>query len=333
MSDSTAKDARTRREAAQWFARLSRLSVTTDALKQFREWKKQDGHAEAYARVEAAWAASGRLAGDPDIDRLTETALDRRPPRELRRGRRGHLALTGVATAGLLALALAVAGGWYAAQWRGAYTTGVGEQRLLVLEDGSRVRLNTDSKIRVRFRRAERDVDLVRGEAFFEVAHNPARPFVVKADGANVRALGTRFDVRRDDGRVRVTLVEGQVRVTRQGSPAARILAPDQQVTSDERGLTAPAPADVASQTGWTTGRLVFHGERLDAAVAEINRYSVHKVALDGPPSLRAQRVSGVFDAGDTQAFVAAAQSLFNLRSTPGNGGTIRLTPAPAPPA
>jgi transmembrane sensor len=329
MSDSTARDARARREAARWHTRLSRLSVTTDALREFRAWKQDDANAQAYAHVEATWDAAGRLAGDPEIARLTEAALARRPRPDLRR-RRVRLAGAGVLAA--TALGAMTVGGWYLAAWRNTYATGVGEQRLLVLDDGSRVRLNTDSRIRVRFRRAARDVDLVRGEAFFEVAHNAARPFVVHADGAQVRALGTRFDVRRDPAAVRVTLLEGQVRVTDGTAGPARTLAPGQQVTASRGGLSPPAPANAGAETAWTAGRLEFHDARLADAVAEVNRYSERKIVLDGPPALADRRVSGVFDTGDSPAFVAAVRTLFGLRTARGADGAIRLSPAAPPP-
>jgi transmembrane sensor len=207
------------------------------------------------------------------------------------------------------------------------YRTGVGEQRLLVLQDGSRVRLNTDSELRVRFRSGERRVILARGEGFFEAAHNPARPFVVEADGARVRALGTKFDVRRDAATVRVTLLEGRVQVARADQAAGATLTPNQQLTVTGRGVGAPVATDANEVSSWTTGRLSFRNEPLDDALAEVNRYAAHKVSLDGPATLGRQPVSGVFNVGDTPAFVAAVSTFFDLEATTASDGSVRLAP------
>lgn len=179
----------------------------------------------------------------------------------------------------------------------------------------------------MRFRRDERRVVLGRGEAFFEAAHDATRPFVVEADGARVRAIGTKFDVRRDANAVKVTLLEGQVRVVRADHPAVAILNPNQQLTVTDAGLTAPRAADAREAAGWTSGRLTFHGTALEDAIAEVNRYAVHRIALAAPASVARQPLSGVFDTGDTGAFVTAVALEFDLTSTAGPDGAIRLTP------
>lgn len=321
MSTSAAEQAET--EAAAWHARLSRPAVTTDALREFKAWKADPANAAAYRHVEETWARAGALAHDPEIRRLTQATLAARPPRP---GRRPWPA------AGLALAVLAVViglGGWMLLQASGTrYSTGVGEQRLIVLEDGSRMRLNTDSVVRVRFTRGERRVTLARGEAFFEVAHNPARPFIVAADDAQVRALGTKFDVRREPQAVQVTLLEGRVRVDHDARPAAT-LDPDQTLTVSPQGVSRPRTVDAAAAANWTTGRLTFRGLPLAAAVAEVNRYTSHKIVLEGPPALAQQPVSGVFDVGDPQAFAAAAASLLDLAAKPQPDGAIRLTPRP----
>lgn len=309
---------RAREEAAAWFARLGRQAVTTDALRRFRDWRSRPANAAAYAEVEATWSKAGDLRHDPELMAATAAALDRRSfrARLAGLGPPPPLAWGGTALA-LLAVAAALTFG--PAALAPAYDTGVGEQRLVVLEDGSRVRLNTDSRVRVRFAGDRRRVDLLRGQAFFEVAHDADRPFTVDAGSAEVRALGTRFDVRRLDGTVQVTLVEGAVRVAPEDSPAgaapsAWTLAAGQQLTVAPGRPAAPRPTDAAGATSWTTGRIVFRETPLAAAVAEVNRYSPRKVVLDAP-GLAAAPVNGVFDTGDTEAFVAAATSLFGLEA------------------
>jgi transmembrane sensor len=144
--------------------------------------------------------------------------------------------------------------------------------------------------------------------------------------------VGTKFDVRRDDGTVHVSLLEGTVRVRRDARPGEWTLAPNQQLTVTGAGASAPRAIDAARTTSWTTGRLVFHETPLAAAVAEVNRYADRKVELQGD-NLGRRRVNGVFDVGDTDAFVAGVSALFDLKATPAPGGSIRLQPANPPAA
>ena len=322
MSD-TRDSPRARHEAAAWFARLKRRAVTTASLRAFRDWRQEPDNAAAYRSVETAWSAAGGLADDPEIRAATRAALARRPLRaRIRDALSDHPRLAwGL---GGLACAALILGATGPVLLQPTYATATGEQRLVILKDGSRVRLNTDSKVRVRFSGRERHVDLVRGEAFFEAAHDASRPFLVDAGRADVRALGTRFDVRRDDGRVQVTLVEGKVRVRQDGKAQAFTLAPSQQIVLDPGRAAAPEPADTARLTSWTTGRLIFHETPLAEAVAEVNRYAGQKIALDDA-ALGAAPVSGVFDTGDTRAFLAAVSRLFDLTAAPGPDGRTVL--------
>jgi transmembrane sensor len=326
MSEMATERSRADSEAAGWFARLNQLSVTTKTLWAYQAWRRDPANREAYSRVEAAWDAAGRLTSDPEIRAMTAEALARNPARgsqaRSRQGLRPAILLAG----GAITCA-ALAAIWMLGLTQPTYRTGVGEQRLVVLQDGSRVRLNTDSELRVRFRANERRVVLARGEAFFEAAHNPARPFVVEADGARVRALGTKFDVRRDVTAVQVTLLEGRVQVGPADHPAAATLAPNQQLTVSGHAVTSPVAADAGEISSWTTGRLSFRNEALGDALAEVNRYAIHKVSLDGPAALGRQPVSGVFNVGDTPAFVAAVSAYFDLEATTAPDGSVRLAP------
>ncbi|MBW7947314.1 MAG: FecR domain-containing protein, partial [Sphingomonadaceae bacterium] len=200
--------------------------------------------------------------------------------------------------------------------------TAVGEQRIVRLDDGSRVHVNTASSVRIAFEGDVRGVVLEEGEAFFEVAPDPARAFVVAAGDAEVRALGTRFLVRRADG-VRVALAEGRVAVSAGG--ATRMLEPGEAVRVSGGGIGEPAPADIAALTGWLSGRLVFEETPLSAAIAEVNRYSRDPVVL-AADGYGARAVSGVFETGDRAAFVSAVGALFALRAETLPDGTIRLS-------
>lgn len=315
-------------EAAGWFIRLKQTPVSEAAIDAFFEWRRTPANEKAYAEVEARWRRADRVRNDPELVALTEAALRRETQRaKLKRHLRAHWPLFGLATA-------AVVGAAYvgvAAFGPHVYRTDVGVQQIVRLEDGSLLRLNTDSKVAVRYSRQVRRLTLLRGEALFEVAHNAARPFVVEAGPARVRAVGTKFDVRRDGDATQVTLVEGRVQVTRPSRAGQWTLAPDQQITLDG-GATGPKPMLAADATSWTTGRLRFRETPLATAVEEVNRYSRAKIVLDDA-RVGEVRVNGVFDTGDSQAFLSAVTALFNLEAVPENGGTVlraRTSSSPA---
>jgi transmembrane sensor len=313
-------------EAAAWFTRLRQESVSEAAIEAFFAWRRSPANNAAYAEVEARWRQADRVRNDPDLVRLTETALRRETlAARLQRALRRPIVPVGVAAAALLAALLLLVG----QPEPQVYETDVGAQQIVRLDDGSVLRLNTDSEVAVRYAAAERRLILRRGEAFFEVARDPDRPFVVEAGPARVTALGTKFGVRRADESARVTLVEGRVRVARTRAPEVWTLEPDQQITVNG-GASAPHSTDAAAATSWTTGRLRFRETPLAAAVAEVNRYSRGKIVLEAD-HLRSVQVNGVFDAGDSQAFVSAVSELFGLDAATGPDGAVILRPRRAP--
>lgn len=311
------------KEAADWFARLNKLSITTKALEDFHAWRRDPAHDAAYERIEALWETAGRLSKHPDTARDIAAAIARGRRRRrfawLRsRPTQVGIGLAAVATAAALAFAFTL-------ERPEPYSTGLGEQRLVSLVDGSRLRLDTSTEVRVTFKPDGRQVELVRGQAFFDVAHDAARPFVVVAGDQSIRALGTRFDVRKEAGDVRVTLVQGAVEVSRQSDGATWRLAPGQALAARGRVVDPPRAVDVPTVTSWTSGRLVFRSTPLAEAVAEVNRYSADKIVLE-TAQLQSVPVSGVFDVGDTRAFVSAVSELFNLRAVE-TGSGYRLEP------
>ena len=300
-----------RQQAADWFSRLGAPQVSSDDIRHFFEWRRDPDNARAYERIEALWSSSRRLADDPEIAALTAKTLGHAAPPT-----RARAVVSGLwkPLAGL-ACVLVVAGvaGVWALNRPLTYATSVGELRTVQLEDGSRVVLDTDSRIRVRLGRDHRTIFLDSGQALFVVASDKARPFTVQAGETRVTALGTRFDVRRLESGARVTLVEGQVAVTteRNGRDEGWRLAPGQQVVT-----AAPRPAvvsvDANRATSWTTGRLVFEGTPIREAVAEVNRYSTRRIELRAP-AIADTSVSGAFDAGDVDGFAAALTDLYGV--------------------
>lgn len=327
MSLSPAPTDQAREQAAAWFARLNTRETSSADLQAFRIWRQTPGHKEAYDEAVAFWKESQAFKADPDIQEALALALGQTDKAPASRPAVGvSRPIIGLS---LAAAVLALVGGG-AFVFRGAhsYATDVGQQRLVRLADGSTVRLDTNSKVEVRFKAGRRDVRLVRGQAMFHVAHDAARPFVVQADGASVTALGTRFDVKHEAGGVRVTLVQGSVEVRARDGAAPHVwrLQPGQTVATNQPAAI-PKPVDMAVATSWTSGRLVFQAAPLATAVAEVNRYNHDQIVLDGPQIAEAS-VSGVFDAGDTETFVDSVAQLHELAVARPEKGVIRLSQA-----
>lgn len=303
-------------QAVQWIARLGTRSISLDTIHEFAEWRKDPANAEAYRRAEQLWAQTGELAADPDIQAALATAKQRNPRRVSVR----HIVALGAASA----LAASLVGGVILWQTHDTYRTAVGEQRVIQLADGSLVRLDTASKLRVRYNSGERRIELAQGQAFFEVAHNPDRPFVVSTGDASVTAVGTEFEVRRIGSETRVVLVSGVVDVApTRGREAAQRLRPNQQtaIIGGQANLTV---VDADAATSWTNGELTFVDTPLVEAVAEVNRYLVHPIILEAPAEARTS-INGVFRSGDRAAFVSAAAHLLKLRAVDTPDGGVRL--------
>jgi len=305
MSVSTVPEERAKDEAAGWLVRLKRREVTTADLEAFARWREQPGHKEAYDAAETFWRTTGALEEDPDIQAALDAALSRAAPAG-RAGRRST-AVALMAGGGLAAAVLVCA--WvYAAAGPRVYATRVGEQRTFSLEDGSLVTLDTNSRLTARLGKTQRRLELARGQALFQVAHDAARPFTVTAGRTSVTALGTRFEVRREAGEAAVILLEGAVDVAgrRDGEPQIWRLRPGERLdTARDR---APERVDVAVATSWTSGRLVFQDMRLAEAVAEFDRYEKRRIELEAGPW-----------------FVTSVAQLHDLTVSHPGGGVIRL--------
>lgn len=206
-------------------------------------------------------------------------------------------------------IAAGIAVGGYQSVRPERFETALGEQRSVVLEDGSVVTLNTSSSIDVRLTDGHRLVRLLAGEALFQVAHDAARPFDVSAGGATVRAVGTKFNVDRREASTIVTVVEGKVAVTSAdrapaGPTAGLALSAGEQLTLTPRASPRPVRADLATVTAWTQRKLVFERRPLGEVAAEFNRYNRQTIEIDSA-ELRAQQVTGVFQAEDPESFMA----------------------------
>jgi transmembrane sensor len=215
---------------------------------------------------------------------------------------------------------------WVAIQQQGIYATDIGERRSVTLSDGSTIDLNARSKIRVRFTRAERGVELIDGQALFQVTQDKSRSFIVQSGATQVRAVGTQFDVYRKASSTTVTVLEGRVSVLQQNGPPSAVLpstsaplpsgptmvkAGEQLTISTDKRMTAPRQADVAATTAWTQRRLVFDGSRLGDVVEDFNRYNRRPLIVEDP-ELQEFHISGVYSSTDPTSLVRF------LRAQPG---------------
>jgi transmembrane sensor len=214
---------------------------------------------------------------------------------------------TAAAGVALVAIAIGLFGA-FRLQERGDYSTAHAEQRSWRMPDGSTVHLNSGSQIKVRFDARRREVELIKGQALFQVAKDTHRPFWVRTGDAAVKAVGTQFDVYRQPQRTLISVVEGRVAVWRvqkkpQSAPVAQIDAGQQARISRESAVVSKKPDDVRKTVAWLQRQIVFDHDPLGAAVEEFNRYSEVAIRIDSP-SLSSAEVSGIFSAYDAEAFI-----------------------------
>jgi transmembrane sensor len=260
----------------------------------------------------AAYAQSAWIWGELDQVARTQTLLEAPLPAAARAISRRSLIGGAVAAAGALAIGLP----WLMAQGRTGYSTRIGEQRIVELEDGSRLTLNTDTAVNVRFGDDRRELELLRGEALFEVAHDASRPFVVTAANRAVKALGTSFVVRRHTDWVEVTLLSGRVEVSGAGEVVA--LSPGQRLRQDiHDGKAALDQPRMEAVIAWCDGQLLLDETPLSHAVAEMNRYQIKPIVLKGRTG--DARLSGVFRTGESRTFARTLATMYGLavRETP----------------
>lgn len=317
-------------EASVWIARLHGDARGRELEDGLRRWLQENpDNARAFELATEVWEDSASLR------RFIPVPRDERKP-----ARPWWRPLVAAASCVML---LVIAGlVWL--RHDGVISTDVGEQRQVVLDDGTRVFLNTDTRIDVKYDEQARRVKLRRGEAFFNVARHSDWPFIVQVGDRQVRALGTSFVVRRDAGRTAVTLVEGSVLVTPlspvidnvapiidapavvappssgeapslpapvSGDQAVK-LEPGQRLTfSDGAAVEFDTPS-VERTTAWRRGQVILDDTPLQAAAAEMNRYSQTKLVVEDAEA-GALLINGLFQAGDSTHFANAVAQAYGL--------------------
>jgi transmembrane sensor len=296
--------ARVRAEAAAWVAQIHGEEHSPEGDARLRAWLgESDDHRRAFDRLTRAWEQGGKIRL-----RARHDALATQPRR------RSRFVPWAAAAAVVMAIGAAV---YYMRV--DAVVTDIGQQQVRLLRDGTRVTLNTNTRIEVNYDGQARRVRLIRGEAWFEVAKSATWPFLVSVDGEVVRALGTSFIVRHDGAQdLSVTLVEGRVSVTpvdQNAEPGdAQVLAPGQRLVLSRHATAALDRPDLTRVTAWRQGRVEFDATSLADAAGEMNRYSKTRVIL-ADADLARLRIGGVFRAGDSEEFVRIVSSAFGLHA------------------
>ena len=339
-------------EAAAWHLRF-RDGTADEGSSDYLDWlASSPDHGAAMERARNTWDVFGDHAVAPEVVKARRDALDRSGKFAARRWAVfGSVPRPAKAMAAAVMLAVVMTPVfffWQQADNRPAngvtavqvFETDIGETRIVTLSDNSRVSLDAFTRLKLRYTEDERDIELERGQAHFDVATDPTRPFRVTAGDQVVTATGTAFNVEMVGDDVLVTLLEGEVVVTEapaaqpiQASspvdvpPPAHKLRPGQLLVASARH--EPQIVDevnVQKTNAWRDGKVFLEGDSLSVAVARMNRYSRIKLSV-ADDSLEALRISGVFNAGDTDAFVEAVEAYFEIDARRMTSSRIELHP------
>lgn len=325
--------------AAQWCLRISEGPFTAAERAAYRAWLEAEPDNQArFDKAVAIWMAVEGQAQRPDMVRHREVALANY--RRARTRRRLPPGLKGWKGVLLAAATLSMGIFLWKAFIPSRYETDVGERRAITLSDGSRVSLDADSVVTVRYSGHGRKLVLERGRASFKVAKERDRPFSVASGGKVVVATGTAFSVERLSNEVQVILYEGHVRVLDQEKgeahpqlvrigtdtqPAEAVLTPGKRlILSSAQGAAILTDAPELTPRAWEAGQLEFEDEPLARAVERVNRYATRdRIVVE--PDVANVRISGIFNAGDIEVFASEVAATWDVKMSHGNG-VITLT-------
>ncbi|WP_066176787.1 FecR family protein [Hoeflea olei] len=301
-------------EALEWFVLLGDEDASDDDRRRFEAWRAADPrHDRAWRELERLWGGLGhRAVADaaragahrPGPAVAPIRRADRAPPR-LGASRRQGLSVAA-------AVMLAIAVGWQMtpAGLLADYRSGIGERQTVRLEDNSQVELSSASAMDVSFGPGRRYVTLLAGEAFFTVAPDPQRPFVVRTGQGDITVLGTAFNVRLGDS-ASVAVAQHTVEVSAAGE-AVRV-GEGEMVRFGPAGVSAAETADLDAISAWRHDRIVFSDLPLDQVVAELQRYHRGRIQLVGG-GMADKRVTAVFDTGRIDAAIGTIAESLGLR-------------------
>jgi len=321
-------------EASAWFIEFRAGDVNDAARQHFIEWlRRSPEHIQAYLEVSGVWAELptsdpegkidissmiARARGEADVVALSPVGarLAEVPSHEVPRMLRHWPRRTVLAIAALALLASVTIRLLGVGDFGGSYSTGIGEQRTIQLADGSTVEINARSRIHVHLTGQRRDVTLLEGQALFHVAKDSQRPFVVHAGDAQVRAVGTEFDVYRKQDATVVTVVEGRVETYDEsggaGAPAI-VLSAGEQLTVLPHSVTKPTQTDTGVATAWVHKRLMFEETPLRDVAEEFNRYNRRPLTIDDR-ELQKVTISGVYSSTDPSSLINFLRSQSSIQ-------------------
>jgi transmembrane sensor len=307
--------AKTADQAAEWAIRIDNGSVNPETDGNLQQWlEERPERRGALLRAEAALSFLDRgraLAG-----------VIPKPARESLWARRRLLILGSALAAGLAGVAILMTGPQ-------RYGTTLGEVKEVPLSDGSRITMNTLTTVEVAMHAKLREVTLTQGEAWFKVAHDSAKPFIVSAGRIEVRAVGTAFSVRRRDEGVEIQVTEGSIDTWTVGEESRRthVVAGYKAYVSEYEPTTHSMPAtDIERSLAWRTGQIVLDGETLDQAAARFNRYNARKLVIVDP-ALAREKLVGQFRATSPSTFADAVATTLGAKVEE-QGDLIRISRA-----
>ena len=293
-------------QAASWLERRRYWDWSDADQSELDSWMAESlAHSVAYWRLEATLTRTQRLAAVHNTEPAAPSP------------RRWLPLLTGIAAALVISTVAAVSWKMLLQPTDRTYATGVGGHEVVSFADGTRIELNTDTVLRARMTTGQRTVWLDKGEAFFQVRHDAAHPFVVIAANHLVTDLGTKFLVRRDPGRLEVALLEGRVRfgmADRRRKTKSTLLLPGDVATATSSTLfvTRRSSKTLTNELSWRHRMLVFSHTTLADAADEFNRYNREKLIVSDPAVARLM-IDGTFRTDNLQAFTEVAEEVFKV--------------------
>ncbi|MBL1264302.1 FecR family protein [Methylomicrobium sp. RS1] len=297
-------------QAVAWFIRLRADNVSNEDRKSFDRWLEQAAdHRRAFDEVCAMWGDTALL----NSLRINAKLHGIAPKRLKKRYINPKIAL---ALAACLVLAVPLVAGQMRILLRADYSSAIGERKTVLLEDGSTAMLNTDSAIAVSMKDGKRSVELLKGEVFFDVKHDPGHPFLVHADHSTTRVLGTRFFVNHRKEGDEIKVLSGRVEVS--DNPIWKdpvVLGEDEAVTVYEASLGRPKKLDSKLSTSWINGFLVYENDTLEAVIEAINRYRPGMVFFKDA-SLRQLKINGRLSIKESHDMLKVLQRTLDIKMT-----------------
>lgn len=290
-------------EAAYWYNERLAGDMTFDNEARFMSWlARSQEHRHAYQTVDRGWFIAQHVEADVRQAEAAENIKSRSKWR------------ANAALAATLFTAIFLGTSAVRTYTNSAndvtvqnFQTATGQRSVITLPDGTHVTMDSETELKFSDLKTERRVQMLQGRAFFNVAHNAQRPFIVHVGGKTVKALGTAFEVRVDGSQIAVVLAEGKVKVEDSQLTGSTEMTPGRQLVMRSDRRWTLSNVDVKKETSWTNGRLVFMNDPLSQAVTDVNRYAKRKLTFAND-QIPATEIVGVFSAGDIDGFVKALE-------------------------